>query len=154
MKPYVLAIDPGLATGIALIHTESLTIIYSGELDWKQTGEYVEKTLEEYSTNDLDIVAERFIITLATAKKSQAPYSLMVLGMLDWLTYKHAASPVQLQTPANAKAQADNACLKRLGLWHKGGEGHALDAIRHAVHYMIRCNWKDRRLLPSDEEEE
>jgi hypothetical protein len=153
VKPYVLSIDPGLTTGVVLVNTQTLEMLYAGELDWKQTGEYVEKTLEEYSAADLAIVAERFTINARTHKNSQAPYSLMVLGMIDWIVLKADGSPVQLQTPANAKSQADNACLKRLGLWYKGGEGHALDAIRHVVHYMIRSGWKDRRLLPSDEEE-
>jgi hypothetical protein len=40
--------------------------------------------------------------------------------------------------------------LKRLDLWHRGGAGHANDAIRHAVTAAIKSRWRDPRMLPPD----
>jgi hypothetical protein len=40
-----------------------------------------------------------------------------------------------------------NEALKKLDYWHKGGEGHALDAIRHGLLYLAKKGWTPRRLL-------
>ncbi len=150
MKPFLLAIDPGLSSGVILLDTTTLDILYSGEVDYKTLGDALHETLPKYAKEDLHIVAERFLITTATAKNSQAPYSLMVLGMLDWLIHHHKHGPVTLQTPADAKSLVDNDLIRSLGLWKTGGAGHYHDSVRHALLAMVRQGWKDRRLLGDD----
>jgi hypothetical protein len=34
-----------------------------------------------------------------------------------------------------------------LPTWHKGGEGHANDAIRHALLKLVKSGWKPKVLL-------
>jgi hypothetical protein len=42
-----------------------------------------------------------------------------------------------------------NEKLKKLEFWHKGGEGHALDAIRHAVLRLVKIGWIPTKLFDS-----
>jgi hypothetical protein len=54
---------------------------------------------------------------------------------------------ISFQSPADAKAMFSNEKIRKLEYWHKGGEGHALDAIRHALLYMVKKGWNPTRLL-------
>jgi hypothetical protein len=54
---------------------------------------------------------------------------------------------IYFQSPADAKAMFDNPKLKKLDYWHKGGEGHALDAIRHGLLRLVKIGWKPLDLL-------
>jgi len=58
-----------------------------------------------------------------------------------------AMDDIYFQPPANAMAMFDNKKLKKLEYWHKGGAGHALDAIRHALVRLVAKGWKPVRLL-------
>lgn len=147
----VLSIDPGLKTGIALVHriNDHATKVCSAELDWTEGAEAADRLIIDHPMAVTDIVAERFLITAQTAKNSQAPWSLYALGCL-MLTCHRAEREVVLQKPAQAKAVVDNAKLQRLGLWHRGGAGHANDALRHAVVRLINVGWRDPRLLATD----
>jgi hypothetical protein len=49
--------------------------------------------------------------------------------------------------PADAMTMFDNEKLKKLEYWHRGGKGHALDAIRHALLRLVKTGWKPIRLL-------
>jgi hypothetical protein len=40
-----------------------------------------------------------------------------------------------------------NEALKKLEYWHRGGAGHALDAIRHGLLYLAKNGWTPRKLL-------
>jgi hypothetical protein len=40
-----------------------------------------------------------------------------------------------------------NPALKHLGIWHKGGEGHANDAIRHGLLALVKTGWIPKELL-------
>jgi hypothetical protein len=54
---------------------------------------------------------------------------------------------IYFQSPADAKAMFDNPKLKKLNYWYKGGEGHALDAIRHGLLRLVKIGWKPLDLL-------
>ena len=142
----ILAIDPGLATGVAVVTHDGhdLAVVYSGEFDPMETGVVVRNLLHEHTPSE--IVIERFTITTATAKNSQAPWSLEVIGMVKWLVYiGQGAAPdevIIMQGPAEAKRLITNDILKKHGLWHVGGAGHANDAIRHAVYRYARLGWR------------
>lgn len=148
---YVLAIDPGLATGMCLfsmVPDEEPILISSWELSMQEFGPTARAVFDEYGL-DLEVVCEKFTITQETAKKSQAPYSLEVIGMtrlLMWDAGLDGAS-LPLQLPADAKRMFPNPALKTLGYWHRGGEGHALDSIRHGLLYLVKTRWKPKGLL-------
>jgi hypothetical protein len=150
-KKYILSVDPGKATGMALISLETGSepvLEWSGELQQEEYAGPIRGYLEAFGA-DLDIVCERFTINAQTVKNSQAPYSLEQIGILKQCLFDagRSAEEVSFQSPADAKAMFPNPALKSLGYWHKGGEGHALDAIRHALLRAIKLGWKPIRLL-------
>lgn len=146
-KPLILAIDPGLNTGICLLRREPMELVWSDELDWQGTARTVDQTLREFGGENVDVVMERFTITQATSKNSQQQWSIEIIGMCRLMALAHGAGELTLQSPADAKRFATNPRLKALGLWHVGGGGHALDAIRHALLRLTRSGWTDSRLL-------
>lgn len=148
-----MAVDPGKATGVALF---SLVLGAEPVLEWSvevQQHEYaavIRKVLGDPEVcSVLDVACERFTINAQTVRNAQAPYSLEQIGILKQCLMDVGRAPddVYFQAPANAKAMFDNPKLKKLGYWHVGGEGHALDAIRHGLLRLINLGWKPVRLL-------
>lgn len=133
----LIAVDPGKMTGVALFEffedgvpelLESHEFLRDELEAWLET-----KLLKNYTGDDIEVVAERFKIG-----DIDAPWSLQELGVLSFLSRKGGWGEPTLQTPADAKAFVSNEKIKKLGYWHKGGAGHALDAVRHGVLYMVR----------------
>lgn len=144
----VAAVDPGLLTGVAVVHfgfvPGSKTYLASAaELEFDDMLDWFEKNIPVADV----VVSERFIIGPHTHKKTQAPWSLRVEGVQFAICAREGKEPV-LQSPADAKSLVDNDLIRRLGLWYRGGEGHAVDAVRHSVTWAIRNGWRDPRLLP------
>ena len=146
----ILSVDPGKATGMTLFsfeRGEEPVLLWAGEYQQEEYAKPIRDTLVEYP--DVIVVCERFIINAQTAKKSQAPYSLEQICILKQclMDAGRKADDIILQSPSDAKAMFDNSKLKKLEYWHKGGEGHALDAIRHALLQCVKLGWIPRRLL-------
>jgi hypothetical protein len=154
MIRYLLSVDPGKASGICLFELsagDEPILLSSGEY---QQNEYARPIREALSLSldkgiELEVVCERFIINAQTVRNSQAPYSLEQIGILKQclMDSGYEAEKIVFQSPADAKAMFDNPKLKKLGYWHKGGEGHALDSIRHALLRFAKTGWKPTRLL-------
>ena len=155
MKHIVLAVDPGKATGVALLSwsgnpDEIPERLYSTECQPDAFANDVLIGLADWKKYDnFKVVCERFVINAATAKNSQAPYSLEQIGVLKHLCRTNMYDPERIifQSPADAKAMFPNEALKKVGAWHVGGEGHANDAIRHALLRLVKTGWKPRVLL-------
>lgn len=137
MTASVLAIDPGLKTGLAWWLDGNQH--GSHEVEYRATGKMVENFLTRYPLTQ--IVCENFFITRETSKKSQSPWSLKLIGVAEYLADLHQIEDVVLQAPADAKRFSTDARLKALG-WYKGsaGEyaGHADDASRHLLLYLAK----------------
>lgn len=150
MIRYVLAVDPGKTTGMALF---SIGDDLDPELLWTSEEEFVgfvdktRMTFMQYPS--LEVVCEKFTINMQTAKKSQAPYSLECIGALKLILVDRGRDPESLrfQLPANAMSMFTNEKLKKLNYWHRGGAGHALDAIRHGLLYLVMAGWIPKKLL-------
>ena len=147
---YILAVDPGKATGMALFSIEQgqePILVWSGEYQQEEYAKPIRETLSLYP--EADVVCERFTINMQTVKNSQAPYSLEQIGILKQCLMDAGRKPddIYFQSPADAKAMFDNPKLKKLEYWHRGGEGHALDAIRHGLLRCVKVGWKPLRLL-------
>lgn len=147
---YVFAVDPGKMTGVALFSWSKNAepeLLWTDELEFVNYTKIVQKTLSEYKP---DIVCEKFTINVQTAKKSQAPFSLECIGALKVLMlangYDHEKD-LRYQLPANAMNMFPNEKLKKLEYWHRGGAGHALDAIRHGLLYLVMSGWMPTKLL-------
>jgi hypothetical protein len=152
---YVLSVDPGKATGVCVLvwdeeKDEVPSIQYSGEVQPEEFAEVIEVALFNLSHLDtFSVVCERFVINAQTVRNSQAPYSLEQIGVLKHLCRKNnfSVEKIAFQNPVDAKTMFPNDKLKKIGTWHKGGEGHANDAIRHALLRFTRLGWVPRVLL-------
>ena len=146
----VLAVDPGKATGLALFEFTSgqePVLVWSMEV---QQEEYAKPIREVLKNNpEAEVVCERFVINAQTVRNSQAPFSLEQIGILKQCLIDVGRKPddIYFQSPSDAKGMFDNAKLKKLDYWHKSGEGHALDAIRHGLLRCVKLGWKPMRLL-------
>lgn len=155
MIHYIVAVDPGKATGLALFEWEvgsEPTLVETNEVDFEGYANTVRKFFEYYGDKEgFHVVCERFTINAQTVRNSQAPFSLEKIGVLKqiMLDYGLTIDSLSMQSPADAKAMFDNSKLKKLEYWHKGGEGHALDAIRHGLLYMVRLGWSPLERLRS-----
>jgi len=147
---HILAVDPGKATGLALfrrVDGEEPELLMSSEADFRSYVSTIRSVFSEHP--NVEVVCEKFTINVQTAKKSQAPFSLECIGALKVVMLDNGLEPDSLryQLPANAMSMFTNEKLKTLEYWHRGGEGHALDAIRHGLLYLATSGWVPRRLL-------
>lgn len=150
-KKYVLSVDPGKATGMALFSIENgaePVLEWSIEVQQHEYAKPIREALAAFGCG-LDVVCERFTINAQTVKNTQSPFSLEQIGILKQclLDSGRPAEDIYFQSPADAKAMFTNEKLKKLEYWHRGGEGHALDAIRHGLLRLVKIGWKPVRLL-------
>lgn len=151
MTKRYLAIDPGKMTGMSVFTVEpgqEPVLVWSKELTEDQFAMPVRWELENYP--DIEVVCERFIINAQTAKKTQAGWSLELIGVLKQCLRDVGRDPdkdINMQNPADAMNMFPNPALKKLGYWHVGGAGHALDSIRHGLLRAAKTGWSPVRLL-------
>lgn len=160
MKKAVLSVDPGLTTGICFItwsgvEGEDPVIELSVEALENEVAGHLRKSLVGWENYDeFLVVCERFVINAQTVRNSQAPYSLEQIGLLKQVCRdsEYPVDKISFQAPVDAKNMFPNKALKTLKLWHVGGAGHALDAIRHALLALVRAyRWIPRVLLDTVE---
>jgi hypothetical protein len=154
VKRIIVAVDPGKATGVSCFgfdSNEEPHLIMSGEYQPDEFAAPIRGLLDSARAEGIpvEIVCERFTINAQTVRNSQAPYSLEQIGVLKQIMRDSGMSDNELkfQSPSDAKRMFPNEALKKLGYWHKGGEGHAIDAIRHGLLYLAKNGWTPLRLL-------
>lgn len=150
----LLAIDPGKKTGWSEIQYDESTfnLVVTAELDVDEVFETLLNGIDDPEAHHPDvIVIEDFRITVGTGKLGSPDWSLRLIGAVEYLGFKYDI-PVVKQFPSNAKAFSTNEKLRAVGMWHKGGAGHANDSLRHAMLYMVKHGWRDDRLLEADSE--
>lgn len=130
----VLAYDPGLVTGWALWNplTQDFT---SGQIEGRHAFYRAVEGIMDSGYRP-EVVGEKFTIGPQTMKKTKQYDALYINGVVDYWAAKHGFS-FTLQTPAQAKNFASDDKLKTLG-WHKPTSGgHANDASRHMLTYLV-----------------
>ena len=150
----VIAVDPGKKTGLALFTFEKgidPVLIRAAEVDqMAMAGEIDAMFAEARQLNcSIDVVYERFVINAQTVRNSQAPYSIEQIGIVKYVCNVSGIPEenIYIQNPADAKKMFSNVAIRNLGYWHKGGEGHALDAIRHGLLRCVKIGWSPKRLF-------
>ena len=88
---------------------------------------------------DLTIVVERFTISARTVKLGRDHNAIELTGAIRWLSFAHMLPEPLYAGPAEVKALVTDARLRDAGAWHKGGGGHANDASRHAIYWLVRA---------------
>lgn len=151
----VIAVDPGKITGVCVlgmpVDMEPI-MLASNEYEVGELAPFLRQQfsdrVETYSVK-MEIVCERFTINAQTVRNSQAPWSLEQIGILKQTMRDYAIPEESIvwQAPADAMNMFNNEKLKRLGYWHRGGAGHANDAIRHALLRAVKVGWKPLALL-------
>lgn len=81
-------------------------------------------------------MCERFIINARTAKLTQSPWSLEQIGALRFMCKKFDIEFV-LQNAADAKRFATDKRLNDFGWPKPPGAGHARDAQRHLLIFLV-----------------
>lgn len=145
----IISVDPGKSSGVACLAWDGTAenkpeIHYSEEVQPEEFASSVQRGLSAWRSYDkFLVVCERFVINAQTVRNSQAPYSLEQIGVLKHLC-REAGYPVEqikFQAPVDAKNMFPNTALKTLGIWHRGGAGHANDALRHALLGIVKSGW-------------
>jgi hypothetical protein len=95
----------------------------------------------------VEVVIEDFRITDATGDLSEAPWSLKLIGATEMMCFKYQKSMVKQQP--SEKAFPTNDRLRLVDFWHVGGAGHANDALRHAMVWIVKKNrkWTKKLIL-------
>jgi len=130
----VIAFDPGGTTGGAL-YTPSTDYFDSFQIEGGREG-FWEYARRYEIVRGGPVVCEDYIINAGTASKSQQTDPLRIAGYLEGTCYASGTAFI-LQTPAQAKRFASDDKLKHLGWWNPTTGGHANDAARHLLTYMI-----------------
>lgn len=158
MTKYIISVDPGKATGVSYfkhVIGSDPELLHSAEVQPDEFAAWMRGTLDDafsriaLTDHTIVFVCERFVINAQTVRNSQAPYSLEQIGVMKQIMRDagYLDTDIVWQSPADAKAMFPNEALKKVGYWHKGGEGHALDSIRHGLLYMVKKGWKPLNLI-------
>jgi hypothetical protein len=152
----VIAVDPGKKTGLALFTYDGDSdpvLVLAKEADQMAMAGEIELMIEtaraQPTVSDIEVVYERFIINAQTVRNSQAPYSLEQIGIIKYVCHVNGIHPdkIFVQSPSDAKKMFSNVALRKLGYWFSGGEGHAMDAIRHGLLRLVKTGWPPKRLF-------
>jgi len=141
----ILGIDPGGTTGIVVIDVawdenryeptpDAYRFDAQIEARWDAGSDSVgSQMFDLIHDNDPDlIVIEKFIITQRTARFSQQPDAMWIIGGVRFLA-DISSIPVHMQPASLAKTTWDNERLKETGWFKVVKQPHARDALRHAL---------------------
>lgn len=134
----VVGVDPGTTTGIfavsvsivdKLLESEVRSEFTSYQLDAEKAVAALELQLRRFP--EVLVACERYIITSRTARLTQQPAALELIGTFKQLCREYGA-PFLLQMKSDAAHLARDKLLKRVG-WFQRGQDHANDAARQAL---------------------
>lgn len=128
---HIWVLDPGKTTGFVTYDRE-LDEYIPYELNFKDTCAKLMTAPAASLEGGLLLAAEGFIITPQTAKNTQAPWSLELIGVTRMVSEVYLQRPLIIQQPSAAKRFSTDTRLKRMG-WYRPGKGHANDGGRHLL---------------------
>lgn len=131
---HIWVLDPGKTTGFVTYDRE-LDVFIPWELNFKDTCTKLMTAPAVALEGGLLLAIEAFIITPQTAKNTQAPWSLELIGVARMVSEVYLQRPLIIQQVASAKRFSTDTRLKRMG-WYSRGKGHANDASRHLLLLM------------------
>jgi hypothetical protein len=141
-----MAIDPGKVCGIALWHPFETLGLKTDELSPLETIGLFED-LWRNSLGQVTVVTEKFTISERTLKTA---LSLDALDVNGWLTIESQRRGFELvvQTPAQAKRFSTDQKLQALNWFERTKDGHANDAARHMLVYLMKNTGAREVLIP------
>lgn len=130
----VLAIDPGLKTGVCLFNTDTLKLEDSAIIEGGLTG------IQEYF--DLgDPYYDVLVVESFELEEGSHGIDLTPVGIIDWFKTLNIPIVWQRRMQRGKDKLITPAVLKRAGLYPKRGElkeGHQVAALQHALAYLVR----------------
>jgi hypothetical protein len=142
MRTYVIGIDPGLTTGIALLDLQTLAC----ELVQCSPGVVLPIVTELATSGVIAVLAvERFVVGPRAARSSTPRAGAITRELIVELTAagEHFADKVVLRSAAEVKPWATDQRLERAGLKVRGMP-HAVDGARHALFSAVKdCGLPD-----------
>lgn len=153
MRRYVLALDPGQTTGVALYDAYELPItapavgtsFWSAEYDFRSVCQLIRIWTTKLQF-DLDVVSEPYKID-----KAQAPWSLEVIGVARYFSQEQTGQDLITKYGRSPGFCTDER-LKALG-WYRPGKRNANSATRQLLIHLVANGWWDDRLGPKIEQE-
>jgi hypothetical protein len=129
----VIWLDPGLKTGVAtLLHGKHFD---SGEGILPEIGELLEDYGAVYRGR-MALGWEQYVLTSGGGRTGSAGPPIEVIGVARWIGYKMECTMLQ-PVPSAMRKVATPEMLDRLGWWCPG-LGHANDAARHMLSWLMR----------------
>jgi hypothetical protein len=144
MRRYILGVDPGKITGLFFLDRSSQQILFY-ELEFRDACRRIRSLTTSYAY-DLDVVCEKFIINAATAKKTQAPWSLEMTGVARYFSWEHCGQDLFGYQAQTAKTFGTMDRLKALGWWVPTKNGHGNDGARQVLLHLVENGWWDDRI--------
>lgn len=133
MVSQIVAWDPGLVTGVCIWENDD---VEGFQCTFRQVGDLLlALSAPDVMQKDAVVVCESFTINNQTARNSQAPWSLEVIGLIRYFSMVQHLE-IFFQQPSAAKRLITDDVIKRAGLWKKGAP-HQMDATRHMMLYDI-----------------
>src|SRR4051812_47495358 len=121
---WMFSCDPGLVSGVAILHwdpTRGVRKYESFEGSLGEVGQAADQFLDLNGPSHAEVVAERFVITPRTGELSSPDWSLKVCGALEWLVWKRwqlrGDETVVYQAAGDAKRLVPNPVLRAADLW-------------------------------------
>ena len=134
----ILAIDPGLTTGLAYYDEDNGSFMSSTEVYGRhELYEYLTQQWLFRGASDIEVVIERWDVRKNTHQLSNQEDVRYIIGWVEGQCHMLGIPYVE-QRPAEAKMFSTNDKLQKLG-WYRGGEGHADDAARHLLVYLAKA---------------
>lgn len=143
----VMAVDPGVSTGVVVARVRSDGTVLVGGFDQFKTdvNSAVQHILTELFWSDVDVlVLEKFDLRPGNTFKADLT-PVKVNAILDYVSATHpdVTWEVVYQTPTQAKTLIPDEALKRLDFWPTGKDVNqpdaddVRDAARHLYRYLI-----------------
>lgn len=131
---WVLAIDPGETTGIAVF--QGTKLFQFDQIPMAGMPDALSELLEYQTYSQIVIESYRVYADKAQSHTRSEVPTLQLIGVLRYIIEK-AAVPYRMQSASQAKAFQTNDRLREWGLWQGHKNKHAHDAIRHACYYFL-----------------
>lgn len=145
----VAAVDPGKVTGLSYlaVSQEAITTPQAHEMPVAQFFLHFAETfyrVDDSPSLDLIVVTEKFQISERTIKTALSLDALDVNGWLKGEQLYLRNRPFYEQTAAQAKKFSTDQKLKALGWFERTKDGHANDANRHLLRFVMNSDWPIR----------
>jgi hypothetical protein len=130
-------LDPGKLTGVATYDSDT-DEFWADEFDYARTGKMLETIFNHHGKAGLQLGWESFTINEKTARNSQAPWSLEVIGIARYLAWRHGVTVLQEARPGERDVITPS-MLKACGVYDMlVNKKDALSASQHCVAYLLR----------------